>query len=132
MGRRGMALLRSLVVAAGTFTLFACASLAPSASSVTGPNHDSARPTAVAGQKRDNRPIPEGYRRFVVNGEERFCRTDTEPGSRVNKRTVCLSRNELDAQQDRSRDFINNLSRQSGTYTGSRGNTGNMPMSGPY
>src|SRR6185437_9527157 len=102
-----MALLRSLVVAAGTSALLACASPAPTASSATGPSHDSARPRAVAGQKKDNRPIPEGYRRVVVNGEERFCRTDTEPGSRVNKRTVCLTRNELDAQQDRSRDFMN-------------------------
>ncbi|HEY2591660.1 MAG TPA: hypothetical protein VGI35_08735 [Steroidobacteraceae bacterium] len=127
-----MKLLKSLVVAAGTSTLLACASQAPTASSATGTRHDSALPTAVAGQKKDNRLIPEGYRRVVVNGDERFCRTDPEPGSRVQKHTVCLTRNELDAEQDRSRDLMNNLSRQSGTNTGSRGNMGNMPMGGPY
>ena len=126
-----MRLLRYLGLAAGASTLLACASPAPATLSPTGTSRDGVLPTAVAAQKKDNRPIPEGYRRVVVNGEERFCRTDTEPGSRVQKHTVCLTRNELDAQQDRSRDFIDSLSRQSGTYSGSRG-MGNMPMGGAY
>jgi hypothetical protein len=109
-----MKLLRGLLVAAGASTLLACASQAPTTSSAAG-----------------TRAIPEGYRRVIVNGEERFCRTDTEPGSRVKKDTVCLTRDELDAQRDSTRDFMNNLSRQGGTYTGSGGNMGGN-MRGPY
>lgn len=55
-----------------------------------------------------------GYRRVVINGQERYCRIETPTGSRVKKGEVCLTRAQLQAEQDSSRQLIENLQRWSG------------------
>jgi hypothetical protein len=115
-----MKLLNSLFVAASALALVACATQPPTASSATGANHDSAQAPAAAAQK-DTKPVPEGYKRVMMNGEERFCTTDPETGSRIKKDRVCLTRDELDAQQSSAQEFMRNQTRQDGTYTGTGG-----------
>lgn len=111
----------SLTVVTGALAVAACASQVPRSSSGPDASHDVAASTAqkkAATPQKDKLGVPYGYRRVVMNGLERFCRTDTVTGSRTQKEEVCLTREELQAQQDSSRDFMNNLSRQSGEYTG--------------
>jgi len=115
-----MKLFTSLLVVAGTSALVACATQTPTTFSATA--HDGAAPAAAAAApKKDLQPVPEGYRRVMIGGEERFCTTDPETGSRIKKDVVCLTRDELNAQQDNTRDFMKNQTRQDGTYTGTGG-----------
>jgi hypothetical protein len=118
-----MKLFISLLVAAGTSALVACATQTPTTFSATA--HDGAAPAAAAAAaaapKKDSGQVPEGYRRVMIGGEERFCTTDPETGSRIKKDVVCLTRDELNAQQDNTRDFMKNQTRQDGTYTGTGG-----------
>ena len=117
-----MRLLTSVLTVSGALALVACATQTPTTFSATA--HDGAAPApaaAAAAPKKDLQPVPEGYRRVMIGGEERFCTTDPETGSRIKKDVVCLTRDELNAQQDSTRDFMKNQTRQDGTYTGSGG-----------
>src|SRR5215472_14185113 len=114
-----MRLLTSVLTVSGALALVACATQTPTTFSATA--HDGAAPApaaAAAAPKKDLQAVPEGYRRVMIGGEERFCTTDPETGSRIKKDVVCLTRDELNAQQDSTRDFMKNQTRQDGTYTG--------------
>ncbi|HTV53114.1 MAG TPA: hypothetical protein VME21_18110 [Steroidobacteraceae bacterium] len=54
---------------------------------------------------------PDGYKRVVMNGTERFCRTESTTGSRVQNRRVCLTRQQLEDRQNNSQDFIQGVQR---------------------
>jgi len=66
-------------------------------------------------EKKDEFKVPRGYRRVVRGGEERFCRSDPVPNSRVQKQEVCLTQTELEAEQRGTQDFIQGVQRNSGT-----------------
>ena len=54
--------------------------------------------------------IPSGYRRVVTaQGAELFCRSDLDPGSHVQRTTVCLTAAQLKANQENSQDFITDV-----------------------
>ncbi|MGH8219639.1 MAG: tetratricopeptide repeat protein [Steroidobacteraceae bacterium] len=67
-------------------------------------------------------PIPEvtinGYRPVMVNGQERFCETETALGSHVEKSTVCYSQYELKAERENAQRYIRGVQGQSGIVMG--------------
>jgi hypothetical protein len=112
----------NLVFLMGCCALAGCASQAPATSagsaasaSALSANANSATPGTAAAT--DEKPIPYGYTRTVVNGVEKFCRVDTYTGSRTQKSQICLTRVQLDAMQSNSSDFIQDVQRRSGTST---------------
>lgn len=84
------------LILAGALMLAACASQAPGPSTTTGGSQHAA---AAGSATASGHVIPSGYRREVVNGEERFCRDDLDTGSRVQRTKVCLTWEELQAQE---------------------------------
>lgn len=78
----------------------------------TAPAAASAQDSQGASQPQ---PVPEvtvnGYRRVVVNGQERFCQSQQALGSHVEKSTVCYTRQELEAQSEKSRNFVQQIQR---------------------
>lgn len=91
-----MRLSTRLFVLMGVATLAACASQGPPSSGA--PAQAS---TASAGAHA----IPDGYQREVVNGEERYCRNDFDTGSRVQRTKVCLTWEQLQAQERSTMQF---------------------------
>lgn len=80
-----------------------------------------AKATAVAEVAK---PVPYGYTRIVLdNGDVRFCRNDVDTGSRVTRKKVCLSQEQLDASEKNSQDFINSVQHNgaAATATGTPG-----------
>ena len=98
----------SLAVASA---LVACASQAPVSSTAGVASHGTVPATVSDAPKQDKSAIPYGYRRVMVNGQERFCKSDTFTGSRAKKEEICLSRAQMDSLQDSSRDFIQGVQR---------------------
>jgi hypothetical protein len=71
-------------------------------------------PTAAAVAK----PIPYGYTRVILDsGQVRFCRNDVDTGSRVTRKKVCLTQEQLDASQKNSQDFIDQVQLHGGAST---------------
>ena len=89
------------LILAGAFTLAACASQGPEPSTATGGSRHAAAGSATA----SGHVVPSGYHREVVNGEERFCRDDLDTGSRVQRTKVCLTWEELQAQERTNMQF---------------------------
>jgi tetratricopeptide (TPR) repeat protein len=56
----------------------------------------------------------EGYRRIVVNGEERYCQTESTLGSHIEKSTVCLTEHQLEREREDSQYFIRQIQRSGG------------------
>jgi hypothetical protein len=112
----------SLVVLMGATALTACASQGPATSPGTGTGHASVAATAPAAgaapaaatKITDSTKIPSGYRRVVMNGQERFCRREPVTGSRAQVPEVCLTKAQLDAESDGSQDFMHRM-QQGGT-----------------
>ena len=78
----------------GVSTLAACASQGPAS---TG------RPASVASASAHS--APDGYHREVVNGEERYCRNDFDTGSRVQRTKVCLTWEQMQAEERATMQF---------------------------
>jgi hypothetical protein len=76
------------LILTGVSMLAACASQAPATSG----GSQSATSTS-------SHAIPSGYQREVVNGSEMYCRDDTDLGSRVQRTKVCLTWEQLQAEQ---------------------------------
>jgi len=55
-----------------------------------------------------------GYRRTVVNGQERFCRSEKMLGSHIQMKEVCLTRAQVQAEQESTQRFIENVQRTGG------------------
>lgn len=77
------------LILAGASALAACASQAPATSTGS--------PATSAGS--GFHVVPDGYQREVINGSEQYCREDTLEGSRVAKKRVCLTWEQLQAEQ---------------------------------
>jgi hypothetical protein len=103
-------------ILAGTAMLGACATQAPEPATI--PAHPV---TASAATPAEKIKLPEGYVKVMVNGEERYCRNDTETGSRLAHSTVCLTAAQLKASQDSSQEMMNQMQNHNGvgaTMTG--------------
>jgi hypothetical protein len=116
------------VVMVGTAALAACATQAPAPAPVAAaapvavlpPGTPTLAlvaansPTAAAAAK----PVPYGYTRVILDsGEVRFCRNDVDTGSRVTRKKVCLTQEQLDASQKNSQDFIDQVQQHGGAST---------------
>jgi len=133
-----MKLLTSLVILTAAAACAACASQAPATSTMAGSSHESvapaasnvppaasnasptassASPTASAAPQKATSALPEGYKRVVMNGEEKFCITEYAPNSRVDKHTTCLTKAQLDAKQNDAQSLINTIQRAGGVAT---------------
>jgi hypothetical protein len=86
-----------LLILAMIFALVACASRPPATSSPMTANQGGG--TASAAAQTNNVTVPKGYRRVVKDGQEEFCRYDASSSSRVDKIEVCLTEDELLAEQ---------------------------------
>jgi hypothetical protein len=70
----------------------------------------SAAPDAATATAQANKTvIPPGYQTVLVNGEKHYCRTEVYTGSRVKKDKVCLSQEQLEAEQASARDLKQRL-----------------------
>lgn len=79
-----------LLILTGVFsTLAACASQGPATSTSV----------AATSTSSSGHVIPTGYSREVINGSEMFCRDDTNTGSRVQRTKVCVTWEQLQAQE---------------------------------
>lgn len=96
-----------LIILAGAAALVACATTGSEPPTVRA---EPAKADAPAPAEKVT--IPYGYQKVVLpDGEERYCRNDTDTGSRVTRTKVCLSAAQLKASQDNSQDFINGVQR---------------------
>jgi hypothetical protein len=101
----------TLFVFVGISLLAACASNPPPTSANSAAPHRTV-PTVPSGaadtgppkQLKDERFF--GYQLVTVNGEKRYCRTQYQTGSRVDKTTTCLTPEQMKRQQDYSTDFL--------------------------
>jgi len=100
-----------------TSTTPSATSSSTSSASTTTSSNVAVTPQSSSSSSTDKKDfkIPKGYKRVVRNGEERFCRNDPVPNSRVQKQEVCLTQTELEAEQRGTQDFIQNVQRNSGT-----------------
>lgn len=106
----------TLLILTCAAALVACASQAPTVASPP-VSHVEAL-TSDSAKVQDKFNVPYGYRRVVASdGQERFCRTDVHTGSLAQKTTVCLTRHQLQALQDNSQTFIQNVQRAGGEST---------------
>lgn len=80
------------LILTGVSMLAACASQPPAS---TG----SATSTASAATSTGAPVIPYGYSREIVDGSEMYCRDDLDTGSRVQRTKVCLTWDQLQAQE---------------------------------
>lgn len=84
------------LILTGVSTLAACASQVPATSPGGGAGKSA---TASASTATSTHKTPYGYQREVINGEERFCRDDPDTGSRLERTQVCLTWEELQAEE---------------------------------
>lgn len=61
-----------------------------------------------------------GYQRIVANGQERFCKTEAVPGSHI-ETAHCYSKQQLAANQEHAKRYIEGLQRLSGLSIGAPG-----------
>lgn len=103
-------------VAAEPRVVFAAPRAAPESSS---PIAAPAAPPAVA-----SAALPEvtvtGYQRIVIDGQERFCKTEAAAGSHI-ETTHCYSKQQLATEQERAKRYIEDLQRLSGLGIGAPG-----------
>ena len=92
------------LILTGVSMLAACATepastwtATPTTSAATGTTSTAATSTAHL--------IPDGYTREVVNGSELYCRNNLDTGSRVQRTKVCMTWEQLQAQEHSSIQF---------------------------
>ncbi|MGH8220633.1 MAG: hypothetical protein ACREUT_19020 [Steroidobacteraceae bacterium] len=84
--------LTRFLILTGVSTLAACASQTPATSG-------GAAATTSADTGASTHTVPDGYQREVINGSEEFCRNDAETGSRVVRQKVCVTWEQLQAEE---------------------------------
>jgi len=110
--------------------LTACASQPPAPAAGTGAPHQmapvtaatSASPgtvpaTASAAPQKAKFTVPDGYDEVIVKGQKLYCRTEAETGTRITTR-VCHTQAQLQAMQDSSQQFLQDVQRAGGTMPG--------------
>lgn len=113
-----------LMMTAATAALLGCATTsdppvaaAAPAAPVAAHAAPAAAPAATAKSADAFKP-PYGYEKVVAqNGDVKYCRNDVSPGSRLSHEKVCLSQTQLEASQNDTRDYMNQLQRQGGSST---------------
>jgi hypothetical protein len=105
----------NLFVTAASFSLLAaCASSAPPISAGSG-NHSenvpatvsAAPPAAVPTRPKELKDEKfSGYQLVGIGDQQRYCRTEYATGSRVDKTTICLTKEQLERQQANTRNYI--------------------------
>ncbi len=119
-----MRVVNGLVILASAAVLAACATAGSEPPTVRAEPVKAEAPTPT-----EKVTIPYGYQKVVLaDGEERYCRNDTDTGSRVARTKVCLSAAQLKASQDNTQDFINGVQRNgaAASATGTPGAGGAM------
>jgi hypothetical protein len=114
--------IKQCFILAGTAMLLACATQAPA------PAINSAAPaTAVVPTSTDKFSAPYGYTKVTMNGEERYCRNDADPGSHLARVKVCYTAAQLKAVQDEDQINLTNQIQKgnsAGTSTGMQSGQG--------
>lgn len=99
--------------------VFAAPRAAPAAPAASAaPEHPS--PAAGATDASLAQVTVTGYRRIVVNGQERFCRTEKRPGS-LTTSILCYTKQQLATEQEHAKRYIDALQRLSGLTIGAPG-----------
>jgi hypothetical protein len=85
---------------------------------------------SAAGQSESAAPdqVVVTYRRRLVKGQEFFCRTEQPTGSRVDRQYVCLTRREIEARQEASQRFMQDVQRAGGVGTDGGGGGGQTTL----
>ena len=73
-----------------------------------------AHPNTVTVAPDTNLKLPEGYFKVTVNGEDRYCTNDLQTGSRLARNKTCLTPAQLEAIQNGSQDFMNQVQNHMG------------------
>jgi len=94
----GMRQTTTFVMLSLAAVLAACASHAPVPATATGTSQAVAPAPALAAGQQQHPSSFDGYRRVVVNGQERFCQLTDVQGSRI-KQEICLTRAQVEAAQ---------------------------------
>lgn len=85
---------------AGAALLAACATPAP-APAPTAPQNATAT-------SDENFKVPVGFFKAKVKGEDKYCRTDVDTGSRITRTTTCYTLAQLKAEQTNDQNSIAN------------------------
>ena len=113
------------VTLVGCILLAACASHpsapaaatgASAASAATGAGRPALAATAHAGKPKQVPVSFRGYQRVVVKGQALFCKYQSVTGSRIRQRT-CLTRSDLQAQENRAQEFLQQSRQYSASCT---------------
>jgi len=94
------------ILLAGALLLVACTTQGPAAPAAAGATPPSA-PAAAESAKN----VPRGYERKLVDGQEVFCQSDPDLGSRVKRTEKCLTREQLEEAQSNSQRVMQDLQR---------------------
>jgi hypothetical protein len=114
--------IKQCFILAGTAMLVACATQSPAPATTPVVATAASVPAASASATPTAKiKIPDGYVKVMVNGEVRYCRNDTDTGSRLAHTTVCLTEAQLQASQNGTQDMMNQMQNRNGigaTMTG--------------
>jgi hypothetical protein len=110
---------------AGAALLVACATQAP----VPTPTPTQPQPQTQTQARTSSAKfqVPIGYQKAMVKGQEVYCRTDVDTGSRISRTTTCYTMAQLQSQSADIQNSISNQisnSNQFGTAMGAGGPTG--------
>ena len=87
-----MNLIARIIIAMGALAIAACATQSP------------ASQQGSSAASSESSGVPKGYSHRVVDGQELYCRNDVDTGSRVSRSEVCLTREQIDEQEQANRD----------------------------
>jgi hypothetical protein len=106
------------MILAGAAVLVGCATQAPAPAPAPAPTPVAAavvaHPNTVVVSKNENLKLPEGYFKVTVNGEDKYCSNDLQTGSRLARTKTCLTPAQLEAIQNGSQDFMNQVQNHMG------------------
>ncbi|MGB6449530.1 MAG: hypothetical protein WBE92_02130 [Steroidobacteraceae bacterium] len=104
----------TFVILSGAAVLVACASHAPAPATAAGTSQAITPATALAAGQKQQPSSFHGYRRMIVNGQERFCQLGDVQGSRI-KQEICLTRAQVEASQGEAQQLMQTILQRGGT-----------------
>ncbi|HEV2702120.1 MAG TPA: hypothetical protein VGV09_10850 [Steroidobacteraceae bacterium] len=103
------------MILAAAALLVGCATEAPAPASAPVPVAAAvAHPQTAAAAPTEKLKVPEGYFKVTVNGQDRYCTNDLQTGSRLSRTKTCLTQAQLEAMQNGSQDFMNQIQNHMG------------------
>ena len=93
------------------------------------PSHPEEQPAATAPSAA---PVKKqigdylGYQRIVINGQERYCRNDKATGSRTQRTAVCLTKDQVKAEQLKTEEFMLETERRAAAMPAAPMNIGGL------